>query len=198
MKLIRCATTNPGKLREFRLAAEHFGFPQVSIDPLEHLHTLPECVEDGLTFEANALKKAIHYSVHAHRPVFSDDSGLVVDALDGAPGVHSAYFAGLKATDEDNNRLLLQKLEGVENRIARFVCVIALAHEGRILGTFQGSVEGSITLAPRGANGFGYDPLFFHEPSRCTFGEIDPARKLSVSHRGQAIRQLLKFVSANL
>ncbi len=198
MKLICCATTNPGKLREFRMAADHFGFRQVSIEPIEHLHCLPECVEDGQTFGDNAIKKAIHYSVHAHRPVFADDSGLVVGALDGAPGVRSARFAGPNATDADNNRLLLERLEGVEKRIAWFKCVVALAHEGRLLGTFEGSVEGRITLTPRGANGFGYDPLFFHEPFGCTFGEVDATRKLAVSHRGQAIEQMLKFVCGNL
>ncbi len=198
MTLIRCATTNAGKLREFRLAANHFGFHQVSIEPIEYLHCLPECVEDGQTFDDNAVIKAIHYSVHVHRPVFADDSGLVVAALDGAPGVRSARFAGPGATDEDNNRLLIERLAGVENRIAWFKCVVALAHEGRLLGTFKGSVEGRITLAPRGANGFGYDPLFFHEPFGCTFGEVDAARKLAVSHRGQAIEQMLKFVCANL
>lgn len=198
MKLIRCATTNPGKLREFRMAADHFGYRRIQIETIEHMKSLPECVEDGETFEENAIKKAVHYSVHAHRPVFSDDSGLVVAALDGAPGVRSARFAGLKATDDDNNRLLLERLGGVEERIAWFKCVIALAHEGRLLGVFHGSVEGRITLEPRGPNGFGYDPLFFHEPFECTFGEVDPSRKLAVSHRGQALKKMLDYVYERL
>lgn len=198
MKHLRCATTNAGKLREFRMAAEHFGYRQVQIEATEHLGSLPECVEDGATFEDNAIKKAIHYSVHAHRPVFADDSGLVVAALDGAPGVLSARFAGPKATDEENNRLLLEKLKGVEQRLAWFQCVIALAHEGRLLGVFEGSVEGRITTEPRGNNGFGYDPLFYHEPFECTFGQVDPVRKMAVSHRGQALKKLLSYVSANL
>jgi XTP/dITP diphosphohydrolase len=198
MKLIRCATTNPGKLREFRIAADHFGHRHVQIEAIEHMKSLPECIEDGETFEENAIKKAIHYSVHAHRPVFSDDSGLVVAALDGAPGVRSARFAGPKATDEENNLLLLEKLEGVEQRLAWFKCVIALAHEGRLLGVFQGSVEGRITLAPRGPYGFGYDPLFFHPPFECTFGEVDANRKLAVSHRGQALKKMLDYVYERL
>ncbi|MBE0657239.1 MAG: RdgB/HAM1 family non-canonical purine NTP pyrophosphatase [Bryobacteraceae bacterium] len=198
MKLIRCATTNQGKLREFRIAADHFGHRQIQIEAIEHISSLPECVEDGESFEENAIKKAIHYSVHAHRPVFSDDSGLVVAALDGAPGVRSARFAGPKATDEDNNRLLLEKLDGVEQRIAWFQCVIALAHEGRLLGVFGGSVEGRITTEARGPNGFGYDPLFFHPPFECTFGEVDANRKLAVSHRGQALKKMLDYVYQQL
>lgn len=198
MKPIRCATTNEGKLREFRMAAGQFGYHQIRIEPIEHMKSLPECIEDGASFEENAIKKAVHYSVHAHRPVFADDSGLVVAALDGAPGVLSARFAGPRAADDENNRLLLQKLDGVEQRIAWFQCVIALAHEGRLLGVFDGSVEGRITTEARGDQGFGYDPLFFHAPFECTFGQVDAARKLAVSHRGQAIRKLLSYVSANL
>jgi XTP/dITP diphosphohydrolase len=198
MKLIRCASTNAGKLREFRSAAIEFGFPNVDIKPLEFLYTLPECVEDGLTFEENAVKKAIHYSVHTHRPVFADDSGLVVDALGGAPGIHSARFAGPKASDADNNRLLLDKLGAAKERSARFVCVVALAHDGRLLATFQGAVEGAITLAPAGNGGFGYDPLFFYPPFGCTLAEVDPSRKMAVSHRGQALKQMLSYVASNL
>jgi XTP/dITP diphosphohydrolase len=198
MKLIRCATTNQGKLREFRIAADHFGHSQIQIEAIEHIKSLPECVEDGESFEENAIKKAVHYSVHAHRPVFSDDSGLVVAALDGEPGVRSARFAGPKATDEDNNRLLLEKLDGVEQRIAWFQCVIALAHEGRLLGVFGGSVEGRITTEARGPNGFGYDPLFFHPPFECTFGQVDANRKLAVSHRGQALKKMLDYVYQQL
>jgi len=198
MKIIRCATRNPGKLREFRSATEFFGYDCVSLDCIEHIDSLPDCVEDGDTFEANAIKKAVHYSVHAHRPVFADDSGLEVDALNGAPGVYSARFAGPGANDESNNRLLLDKLAGVSNRAARFVCVVALAHEGRLLGTFRGEVPGRIIDEPKGVNGFGYDPLFFHEPFGCTFGEAPADRKLGVSHRGQALAQMLKFACERL
>jgi XTP/dITP diphosphohydrolase len=185
-------------LREFRTAAAHFGFTGVSNDPIAKLKQLPECVEDGATFEDNAIKKALHYSVYAHRPVFADDSGLVVPALDNAPGVYSARFAGAGATDEDNNRLLLERLDGVENRTAYFICSIALAHDGRLLGTFKGSVEGRITREPAGEQGFGYDPLFFHEPFDCTFGEISAECKMAVSHRGEALKQMLSFVSGTL
>lgn len=198
MKLIRCATTNAGKLREFRIAAVHFGFTNVGIGPLEQLSKLPECTEDGTTFEANAIKKALHYSVYSHQPVFADDSGLVVPALDNAPGVFSARFAGAGAADEDNNQLLLQRLAGKDDRTAHFVCAIALAHDGRLLGMFHGSVEGRIALSPAGKEGFGYDPLFYHEAFGCTFGEESAERKMEVSHRGQALKAMLSYVSANL
>ncbi len=181
-----CATGNPGKLREFQLA----GGADVVIQAISDFHCIPECVEDGATFEENALKKARHYASYAPGPVFADDSGLVVDALGGAPGIYSARFAGLGATDERNNRLLLEKLRGIHRRSARFVCAIAC--EGRIC---QGSVEGEIAQAPRGENGFGYDPLFYYPPFGCTFGEIEPERKFAVSHRGQAFRKLLAAVS---
>ena len=188
MKLY-CATTNQGKLREFRLAAQG----HVEIQPLEGLERLPACVEDGATFEENAVKKALHYSVHAPGPLFADDSGLEVDALGGAPGVISARFSGPGATDRSNNALLVENLRGVANRAARFVCVIAAANEGRLIRAFRGEVEGRIVDQPRGAQGFGYDPLFFYEPYACTFGEVDGDRKFQVSHRGRALRAMLDY-----
>ncbi|MDP2997317.1 MAG: RdgB/HAM1 family non-canonical purine NTP pyrophosphatase [Bryobacterales bacterium] len=193
MKLY-CATTNQGKLREFRLAAQG----HVEIQPLEGLERLPACVEDGATFEENAVKKALHYSVHAPGPLFADDSGLEVDALGGAPGVISARFSGSGATDRSNNALLLDRLRGVANRAARFVCVIAVANEGRLIGAFRGEVEGRIVEQPRGARGFGYDPLFFYEPYACTFGEVEGERKFQVSHRGRALRAMLDYFDREL
>jgi XTP/dITP diphosphohydrolase len=184
-----CATTNQGKLREFRLAAQG----QVEIEPLEGLESLPACVEDGATFEENAVKKALHYSVYAPGPLFADDSGLEVDALGGAPGVISARFSGPGATDRSNNALLVEKLRGIANRTARFVCVIAVASEGRLMGAFRGEVEGRILDQPRGAQGFGYDPLFFYEPYARTFGEVEGDRKFQVSHRGRALRAMLDY-----
>ena len=185
-----CATSNPGKLREFRLAAQG----QVDIVVLPGLQAIPPVEETGATFEANAIQKALYYSAHAPGMLFADDSGLEVDALDGAPGVRSARFAGPEATDEANNRLLLARLRGVADRTARFVCLIALAEKGRLLGTFRGAVEGRIIDAPRGDNGFGYDPLFFYPPFGSTFGEAHPERKFSVSHRGQALRAMLEWL----
>ncbi len=186
---VYCATTNPGKLREFQLAAgDRFEVNALGgLDPVD---------ENGETFEANAILKAVHYSREAPGPLFADDSGLEVDALGGAPGVYSARFAGENATDEANNRLLLEKLHGVENRTARFVCVIALAERGRLVRTFRGAVEGRIIDEPRGPHGFGYDPLFYYEPFGCTFGEAGPDRKMAVSHRGAALRAMFDWLSA--
>jgi XTP/dITP diphosphohydrolase len=191
-----CATSNPGKLREFRIAAEEVGpLHPVEIELLGHFHELPACVEDGITFGANAMIKATHYSRHHDGLLFADDSGLVVDALDGAPGVYSARFSGPNATDESNNRLLLERMQGIQNRTAHFVCLIALAQRGRVRGLYAGSVTGTILDAPRGSGGFGYDPLFFYEPFGKTFGELDDSLKFAVSHRGQALRRMLQALA---
>lgn len=186
-----CATGNPGKLREFRLAAE--GCP-VDLEILPGFKQIPPCEENGLTFEENAIIKATHYGRHATGLLFADDSGLEVDALGGAPGVRSARFAGPGATDEANNRLLREKLNGLENRTARFVCAIALVEGTRVLGTFRGAVEGLIIDEERGPNGFGYDPMFYYPPFQCTFGEASAESKFGVSHRGQALRAMLAFL----
>lgn len=191
---VYCATTNPGKLREFRLAAERLGY-SVEIAPLANLASIDAAEETGDTFEENAVQKAIYYSVYAPGPLFADDSGLEVDALEGAPGVRSARFAGENATDEANNRLVLERMHGVEPRTARFVCVIALAEKGRLLATFRGVVEGELLHETRGPNGFGYDPLFYYPPFGCSFGEVSGERKLLVSHRGQALRKMLEFLA---
>jgi XTP/dITP diphosphohydrolase len=188
-----CATTNPGKLREFRLAAERLG-RNIEISTLPNLSSIDPVEETGDTFEENAVRKAVYYSAHAPGPLFADDSGLEVDALGGEPGIRSARFAGPGASDEANNLLLLERLRGMERRTARFVCLIALAENGALLSTFRGVVEGEILHQPRGTNGFGYDPLFFYPPFGCSFGEVGGERKLLVSHRGQALRQLLAAI----
>jgi XTP/dITP diphosphohydrolase len=188
-----CATGNPGKLREFQMEA---AARDIELLTVPRFRELPACEENGRTFQENAILKALHYAPYADAPLFADDSGLEVDALGGAPGVYSARFSGAGATDESNNRLLLEKLRGVEDRTARFVCAIALVAEGRVLGTFRGAVEGRIIDEARGPNGFGYDPLFFHAPFGCTFGEATAVMKMGVSHRGQALRQMLDFYAA--
>ena len=192
MTRLYCATGNAGKLREFRLAANH---APVEIELVPDFRSLPPAVEDGTTFAENAVKKALHYARHCEGLLFADDSGLAVDALGGAPGVYSARYSGPHATDESNNCLLLENLRGMANRAARFVCAIALVEGGRVRGIYHGEVEGSILDAPRGTHGFGYDPLFYYEPFACTFGEADDDRKFSASHRGQALRAMLRALN---
>jgi XTP/dITP diphosphohydrolase len=192
---IFCGTSNKGKLREFQQVAFKCG-GGFELRPVD----APPPEEHGRTFEETAIEKALYYGRHlgadAMSYVFADDSGLEVDALGGAPGVHSARFAGPKATDADNNRLLITKLNGIDNRSARFVCAIALVRGGELIETFRGVVEGRIIDRPRGAHGFGYDPLFYHEPFGCTFGEADDARKNSVSHRAQALSAMFSFLQS--
>jgi XTP/dITP diphosphohydrolase len=192
-----CATTNAGKLREFRLAADEFGHRDIEIAPIPDLGNIEPPEETGKTFEQNAAQKALYYSERAPGLCFADDSGLETSALGGAPGVESARFAGHNATDAANNLLLLKRLEGVESRAGRFVCVIAVAEKGRLVRTFRGVVEGRILEAPRGANGFGYDPLFWYEPFESSFGEVSAERKLLVSHRGQALHNMLDWLDKN-
>jgi len=185
-----CATTNPGKLREFRLAlADSFG-----VAALPGLGSIPACEETGATFEENAVQKALYYSKYCDGFVFVDDSGLEVDALGGEPGVYSARYAGPDATDEANNRLLLDRMRGVPERNARFVCVVGLAKSGQLVRTFRGEVEGLLAEEPRGLNGFGYDPLFYYPPFGCTFGEAPLERKMEVSHRSCALRSMRGYL----
>lgn len=184
---VYCATSNPGKLREFQHAA-----PDFDVRALPAAGPPPE--ETGTTFEANAIQKAVAYGQRTGEYLFADDSGLEVDALGGEPGVRSARYAGEGATDADNNALLLKRLRDKEHRAARFVCVIALVRGGQLVKTFRGAVEGRIIDQAHGAGGFGYDPLFFHEPFGCTFGEASIEQKMRVSHRGQALDQMFTFL----
>lgn len=195
MTHLYCATGNPGKLREFRMAAGH---APVTIELVPDFRALPTAVEDGATFDENAIKKALHYGQYVDGLLFADDSGLEVDALGGAPGVYSARYSGPHATDDANNRLLLEKLRGVGSRTARFACAIALVEGGRVRGVYRGAVEGRIIDDERGRNGFGYDPLFYYEPFGCTFGEASDERKFEVSHRGQALRAMLRDLGLRL
>ena len=190
-KLYACST-NLGKLREFVLAAG----PDVDLEPLPDLKSVEPPEESGVTFEENAVIKALYYSRFTSELVFADDSGLAVDALGGEPGVYSARYSGPSASDVDNNRLLLERMQGKSGRRARFVCVIALAREGKLLGTFTGVVEGEILHHPRGANGFGYDPLFFCPALGATLAEVEGAAKFAISHRGNAVRAMLASLRA--
>ncbi len=191
-------STNPGKLREFSLAAAEFELTTYRIEPLPDLKQIAAPEEDGLTFEENARLKAAYYSRFTSELVFADDSGLEVAALSGEPGVHSARFAGLGATDQANNDLLVSRLAGRRDRRARFVCVIALARAQRILETFCGTVEGEILDAPRGGHGFGYDPLFLYPPLEKSFAELSAREKLHLSHRGHALQELFKYLRSEI
>ena len=200
------ATTSQGKLRDFRTAAEAHS---ISIDPLPALATIPAPRETGATFAANATLKAVYYSRFAPgQLVLADDSGLEVDALNGAPGVRSARFAADSGlvdspdandnTDVWNNMILLQRLAGVPAaaRTARYRCVLVAARDGLPFHTAQGAVEGLILDAPRGTGGFGYDPLFYLPELDRTMAEIDLETKLSLSHRGRAFAALLPMLVA--
>ncbi len=189
---IWCATGNPGKLREFHLAGELLG---IDVEALPDLKSIPAPEETGATFEENAGLKAAYYSRFATGLLFADDSGLVVDALNGEPGVYSARYAGAHATDEANNRLVLERLGDNPNRSARFVCAIAIAQGGDVVETFRGEVEGEMLKEARGPGGFGYDPLFYYPPFGCSFGEVEGERKFAVSHRGNAVRAMLAYLA---
>jgi XTP/dITP diphosphohydrolase len=191
--VIVVATGNPGKIRECAAVLGPAGFTVYGPDALSDASPV---AETGATFEANAKLKAEAYSLRTPHPVLADDSGIEVDALGGAPGVHSARYGGPDLTDPERCAKLLEALAGTPDgrRTARFRCVLALARNGRTLGTFDGVVEGTILRAPRGRNGFGYDPIFFHAPSGRAFAELTRAEKELVSHRGQALRSLVRDI----
>jgi XTP/dITP diphosphohydrolase len=193
------ASTNPGKLREYQaLAADSSGAPIVALALLPGVESFPKFDESAPTFAENAAAKALHYSRFAELPVMADDSGLVVPALDGAPGVHSARYAGPGASDADRVAKLLGELRarGVSDRAARFICVIAVAQRGRMLAVVSDFVAGELLEAPRGTQGFGYDPVFFYAPFGRSFAELSPQAKNQVSHRGKAFRKILDFFAS--
>jgi XTP/dITP diphosphohydrolase len=199
--IIYVATSNPGKLRDFAAAADIHGF---AIAPMPCLDRIPAPPEDEPTFIGNARAKAIYYSRMAPGfHILADDSGLEVDALDGAPGVRSARYAtdaGFpgESPDQANNLLLICNLADVPptSRTARYRCVLALARDGGVVLTAEGSVEGRIAEELRGSGGFGYDPLFYLPELGQTMAEIDLATKDSFSHRGRALRALFAKLRA--
>jgi XTP/dITP diphosphohydrolase len=210
MRRILIATSNAGKLRDFAGAAAREG---VEVGGIPEFSSLPTVVEDGLTFEANARKKAEEYSRYVPGEiVVADDSGLEVDTLDGAPGVHSARYAApdlqnkepheaeANTDDEANNARLLRELKGLPlaRRTGRFVCLLAAARDGETLVTFRGTAEGVILDAKRGAGGFGYDPLFYFPRIGKTFAELSAEEKSEYSHRGAAFRELLGWLAAGV
>jgi len=203
MDHILIASSNPGKLRDFAGAAAPLG---IEIASIPNFASLPAVVEDGMTFEENARKKAESYSrAVPGEIILADDSGLEVDVLKGAPGVHSARYAAEaphlinnNTDDEANNARLLRELKDVpdDKRSARFVCVIAAARDGQTLEVFRGEAEGVILHRARGTNGFGYDPLFYFPQIQKVFAELTAEEKAQYSHRGAAFRQFLAWYQA--
>jgi XTP/dITP diphosphohydrolase len=194
------ASSNQGKLREYRdLATTGLAGATIQLDLLPGFDQFPRFEESAPTFAENAAGKALHYSRFADHAVIADDSGLVIRALGGAPGVQSARYAGPNASDADRIAKLLSELRasGSADRSARFVCVIAIAERGRMLCVLSAAADGEILEAPRGARGFGYDPVFYFPPLKRTFAEISPEEKNSCSHRGQAFRKLQEFLASS-
>jgi XTP/dITP diphosphohydrolase len=186
-QILVIATKNRGKSAEIRGVLKDC---PVVVKDLNDFGPIPQPVEDGKTFEENAYKKASFTAKVLGLPALADDSGLEVEALAGAPGVHSARYAGLGATDPENNAKLLEALSGTVNRKARFCCILSLAVPSGAALTYEACCEGVILDSPRGDNGFGYDPLFFYPPMGKTFAEMSIEQKLDVSHRGLALRTL--------
>ncbi len=180
------ATRNSGKTKEIRDLLK--GFP-LTIKNLDDFGPIPEVIEDGDTFDDNAYKKSSFTARVLGLPALSDDSGLCVNALDGAPGVYSARYAGENATDSANCEKVLKELDGKQNRNASFKCVISIAVPTGAALTYEGSCDGVLLKHPRGANGFGYDPIFFFPEFDKTFAEIPQKEKNRVSHRGKAFRE---------
>lgn len=189
------ATRSAGKIREIRELTADSGWTWHGLDEFPHVR---EAVEDGTTFLENASKKALYYNYATGLPALADDSGLEVDFLGGAPGVHSAYYAGQPRDDSANNIKLIAALRGVspEKRGARFRCVLVLADRGKICLNAEGVIEGQIVDSPRGSNGFGYDPHFLVPHLGKTTAELPPCEKNQISHRGQAVRAMLPKIAA--
>ncbi|MFZ0580476.1 MAG: RdgB/HAM1 family non-canonical purine NTP pyrophosphatase [Candidatus Acidiferrales bacterium] len=192
MKLL-LASSNPGKLREYLELARG---TNVEIELLPSFSSFPAFDESAPTFAENAAGKALHYSRFTNETALADDSGLVVPALGGSPGVHSARYAGPGASDADRIQKLLREMDGKEGdtRGAKFVCVVAIAARGRALAVVSDMATGAITKEPRGTSGFGYDPIFLFENLGLTYAELPPDEKNAYSHRGRAFRRLLYFI----
>ncbi len=194
MKTYILASKNKNKAREIAeilgegfevITQEQAGFSEIDV------------VEDGKTFEENAIKKAETICKASGKPTIADDSGLCVDFLDGAPGVYSARYSGENATDKENNKKLLNTLDGVPfpERTARFVCVVAVSEPDKETLTYRGECEGYIDLKEKGDSGFGYDPLFYVKQYDLTMGELEPHIKNAISHRNAALKKLKKGLS---
>jgi XTP/dITP diphosphohydrolase len=186
------ATTNPGKVREINDILAGAG---IDLVPLDTFPGLIEPEETGTTFAENARLKALYYAQATGLPSVADDSGLEIEALDNAPGVHSARWQGTDYAVKFRKIYELLQDRGLETSAARFVCHVALADQGRVIFTTEGIVNGQIAPSPRGTNGFGYDPIFYYPPYKCTLAELGLDRKATVSHRGQAFSKLRDYLS---
>jgi XTP/dITP diphosphohydrolase len=200
--LLILATTNTNKVKEFQEILKDF---PIEIRSLADFGPLPEAIEDGETFDENAYKKAIHTAKILGFPAIADDSGLVVEALNGAPGVYSARYAGENATDKENVDKLLKDMQGIKNRRAAFHCVLSIAVPSGPALTYEGRCEGTLLEERRGETGFGYDPIFYFEDLGKTFAECTMEEKNKVSHRGKALAefkaefpQVLKWLTQRL
>jgi XTP/dITP diphosphohydrolase len=191
---ILVATRNQGKLNEIRSLLQGVSIEILSLDSFPEL---PDVPEDGETFEENALKKARAMARATEIAALADDSGLRVDALNGRPGVLSARYGGEGASDGEKCARILEEMKGIPDalRTARFICVLALVAPNGVERLFKGVCEGTIIREMRGAAGFGYDPIFYHPESRCTFAEMDPEAKNRVSHRGRALNEFRNYLS---
>lgn len=196
---ILIATTNLGKAREIKTELLGAGIGGLELLTLRDFPEIPDVVEDQPTFGGNAMKKARHYAAHSNVLTLADDSGLCVDALNGAPGIYSARYAGQPCDDAANNRKLLSALKDVpaEKRHAQFVCALALALPNKPLVVLSDYVSGGIGYTPRGDNGFGYDPLFVIPELGLTTAELSMEEKSQVSHRGKAVRRLAQWLLEN-
>ena len=189
------ATRNKKKIEEVRRLLSGLDINIVTID---NYGNMPEIIEDGNTFEENALKKARAIAQITKKPTLADDSGLQVDALGGAPGIYSARYAGEDSDDRKNIEKLLKEMKGIKDRRARFVCIIAFALPDGSHYLFKGVTEGSIGEVPKGEKGFGYDPIFYPDGYDKTFAEMEPEQKDFLSHRGKALRKFKEFIKENM
>ena len=196
MPILLLGTRNPGKLREITSILDGSGWSFSSLQEFDHIGSAEE---NGTTYSENAIAKAQFYAAETGLIALADDSGLEVSALSGAPGVHSARYAGEHASDADRRQLLLSELSNNSDRRARFVCVVAIAHpSGSVLNISEGICSGTLTSEPRGHGGFGYDPLFIPNGHTQTFAELPDSLKNLISHRALALAQTKEFLATDL
>jgi XTP/dITP diphosphohydrolase len=199
MKKVILATTNKGKMKEFQVLLEPLDIQIITIDQLEQ-ELLPEVIEDGETFEENALKKANAFYEQYRLPTLADDSGLEVDSMGGAPGIYSARYAGDGKSDQDNVDKLLHEMQGIieEQRNANFTCAIAYVDGGNPPLITRGICRGRISVQPQGEHGFGYDPVFYLPELNKTMAQLSKEEKNQISHRFQALKKLAKELKQRL